>query len=164
MIAVVDKRGALGKNNSLLCYLPDDLKIFKRVTMGLPVIMGRNTFISIGEKPLVGRLNLVLSNRNFNFYKSKYEKNNVKILSSLEDTLNVVKDYKESVVIGGAMVYRKFFPFVSKIYLTVIHNIFKADVYFPKFNINNWKISRKILKLKDDFNPFDFTFYCYVKR
>ncbi|WP_338521854.1 dihydrofolate reductase [Candidatus Legionella polyplacis] len=164
MIAVIDEKGGLGINNNLLCHLPDDLKIFKQITMGLPVIMGRNTFISIGKKPLVGRLNLVLTNKNFNFYKSKYQKSNVKVLNSLEDTLNVVKSYKESVVIGGAIVYKNFFPFVSKIYLTIIHNVFKADVYFPKFDINNWKINNKILKLKDDFNPFDFTFYCYVKR
>jgi dihydrofolate reductase len=153
LIAAVDEDFGLGYRNQLLCHLPADLKHFKEVTMGKPIIMGRKTFESIG-KPLPGRLNIVLS-------KQQIAIEGVTVLPSLEHALKQVNDVPEIMIIGGATLFEKALPLAHRIYLTVIHHHFLADVFFPKINGDHWIEYSKQNFSHDEKNSFDMTFYQY---
>lgn len=153
LIAAVDENFGLGHNNQLLCHLPADLKHFKDITLGKPIIMGRKTFDSIG-KPLPGRLNIVLSK-----HTSCIE--GVTVLSSLHDALELVRDVPEIMIIGGATLFEQALSLAQRIYLTLIHNQFPADVFFPSLDHEIWTSSSEHHKTRDERNPFDMTFYQY---
>lgn len=118
IIAATGKNRELGRGNGLLWRIPDDLKRFKQLTTGHPVIMGRKTFESIG-KPLPGRTNLVVSRSSL----------------SLEDALAQAKklDAQEIFIIGGAQIYEQALPYAGRLYLTLIDDSKDADAYFPAY-------------------------------
>lgn len=153
LIAVVDEQMGLGKNNALLCHLPADLQHFKQLTLGKTIIMGRRTFESIG-KALPGRQNIVLSHHDLNV-------ENVTTVSSLSDALIYSKQDSEVMIIGGANVYAQAITIVQRIYLTVIHHVFDADVYFPSWDKANWICTSEENHPHDDRNLYDMTFYQY---
>lgn len=155
LIAAVDERGGLGRNNQLLCHLPADLKYFKSTTMGKPIIMGRNTFESIG-KALPGRVNIVLS-------KTKAEIEGVSIVTTIEEALALVEDASEVMIIGGASIYQQTMPMAGRIYLTQIHHTFDADVFFPEIDSAVWRCISREFRTKDEANPYDMTFLCYER-
>lgn len=155
LIAAVDEYLGLGKENQLLCHLPADLKHFREVTMGKPVIMGMKTFTSIG-RVLPGRLNVVLSTK-------KTEIEGVTVVDSIAKALAVTKTSAEVMVIGGAQVFSEALPLASRIYLTVIHGIFDADVFFPVLNPEEWNCQEEIFTKHDDRNAYDLTFYRYER-
>ncbi|KTD21013.1 dihydrofolate reductase [Legionella lansingensis] len=156
LIAAIDENYGLGKDNRLLCHLPADLKHFKSITMGKPVIMGRNTFVSIG-KPLPGRQNIVLS-------RQERVIEGVDVVDSLNQALALVVGAPEVMIIGGASVYEQALPLASRIYLTVIHHRFPADAFFPKFDQQAWQISETSIHPKDEKNSYDMTFYLYERN
>ncbi|WP_046376275.1 dihydrofolate reductase [Spirosoma radiotolerans] len=130
-IVAVDKNGAMGVENRLLCHLPDDLKFFKERTLGKTVIMGRRTFESIG-KPLPNRYNIILTRQ------STYEVDNCLIKHSIPeciDTLETLRGKDEEVfIIGGASIFEQTLAKWDKIILTVIdHEFTEADAFFPNF-------------------------------
>ena len=153
LIAAVDENFGLGYQNQLLCHLPADLKHFKEVTMGKPIIMGRKTFESIG-KPLPGRLNIVLS-------KQQIAIEGVTVCSSLSEALNHTNDVPEIMIIGGAALFGAALPLAQRIYLTIIHHHFLADVFFPRIDGEHWIESSKQEFYRDGKNNFDMTFYQY---
>lgn len=153
MIAAVDEQLGLGLNNQLLCHLPADLKHFKEITMGKPIIMGRKTFESIG-KPLPGRVNIVLS-------KQTVIMDGVTVCSSLDKALDYVSDVPEIMIIGGAALFKLALPRAQRIYLTLIEHHFQADVFFPSIDFKHWVESSKKTVARDDNNAFDMTFYRY---
>ena len=155
LVAVVDEQNGLGKDNHLLCHQPADLKHFKTLTMGKPIIMGRNTYDSIG-KPLPGRFNIVLSSRDIDI-------EGVQVVDSLSKALAIVSEEKEIMVIGGAKVYKQVLPLASRIFLTVIHHQFSADVFFPALDITNWHCKEKTFLQHDEKNPYDMTFHYYER-
>ncbi|KKW32412.1 MAG: Dihydrofolate reductase [Parcubacteria group bacterium GW2011_GWA1_53_13] len=118
MIAAVGRNRELGLGNGLLWHIPEDLKRFKALTLGHPVIMGRKTFESIG-KPLPGRTNLVVS----------------RSALSLEDALAQAKklDKEEVFIIGGAQIYEQALPYADRLYLTLIEDTKEADAFFPEY-------------------------------
>ena len=138
IIVAIGKNNEIGKNNKLLWYIPEDLKKFKEITQGKTVVMGRNTFKSIG-KILPNRNNIVLS-------KNLQNINNKKNLEICDDFSKIIKKYKNSVeevfIIGGAQLYKKALELgiVEKLYISHI-DFFdnEADVYFPEINYNVWK-------------------------
>lgn len=171
LIAAVDENYGLGKNNQLLCHLPADLQHFKRLTWGKPIIMGRNTFEAIG-KPLPGRVNIVLS-------RSSLAIEGVHVVNSLSKALDLSVDAAEIMIIGGESIYKQAFPVAKRIYLTLIHHQFAADVFFPKpsklgrnkgeefsWGANNtfWRCEEAIFHPQDDKNPYELTFYRYQRR
>lgn len=129
MIAAIGKNRELGLHNELLWRIPDDLKRFKKLTLGHPVIMGRKTFESIG-KPLPRRTNIVLStNQNV-----KHE--GIFIVHSSRDALAAAKKSpgnEEIFIIGGAKIYEEFFTQVERLYLTIIEATKDADSFFPRY-------------------------------
>ncbi len=155
LIAAVDERGGIGKDNHLLCYLPADLQYFKTVTLGKPVVMGRRTFESIG-KALPGRLNIVLS-------RSELTLPGATVVSSLDEAFQLTADAPEVVVIGGAHVFGQALPLANRIYQTVIHYQFDSDVFFPDVKWGEWTIVESKNRPHDDKNPHDMTFNCYKR-
>jgi len=155
LIAAVDEQYGLGFNNELLCHLPADLKYFKALTLGHPIIMGRKTFESIG-RPLPGRRNIVLS-------KTAHSFPQVETVNTLAKAIDLLVDIKEIFIIGGAAVFQEALPMADRIYLTVIHHQFKADVFFPQLSEKKWHCTRASFHEKDDKNPYDMTFSCYER-
>jgi dihydrofolate reductase len=128
LIAAIDGKRGLGKNNNLLFKIPNDLKRFKKLTLNHPVLMGRNTFESIG-KPLPQRLNLIITrNRN-------YKATGALCFNSIKQCYNylIQKNYKQVFIIGGGQIYRQTIKNADKLYLTQVKGDYKADTFFPEF-------------------------------
>lgn len=155
LIAAIDENRGLGKNNQLLCHLPADLAHFKQLTIGKPIIMGRRTFDSIG-KPLPGRTNIVLSHKQLSI-------EGVKVVPSLKAGIDEVCDAAEIMVIGGSAVFEEALPLAQRIYLTIIHHQFDADVFFPKFDETQWVRTVIDSKMPDAKNVYRMTF-CQFDR
>ena len=135
LVAAMSKNHVIGANGKLpWLRIPADMRRFRELTLGKPVVMGRRTFESLGRKPLKGRWNVVLSR------DRKYEAPNCLLLHSVEDVLHVLAGFEEVMVIGGAEIYRAFLPHASRIYLTVVAQTFAGDAYFPNVNwLKDWR-------------------------
>ena len=134
IIAAIGYNRALGKNNKLLWRIPDDLKRFKTLTTGHPIIMGRKTFESI-DKPLPNRTNIVITRAERSEGEAEGVVRRAVILAhSIEDAIEKAKALDSEVfVIGGAQIYEQALPFADKLYLTLINDKKGADVYFPAY-------------------------------
>lgn len=150
LIAAVDEQYGLGKNNQLLCHLPADLQYFKQNTLHKPIIMGRKTWESIG-KPLPNRINIVLS-------KQLQATEGITVVDSLEKALQIVSDAEEIMIIGGAQLFAEALPLANRIYLTHIHHVFEADVFFPALDMTVWKPISSVFRERDAHNPWNMTF------
>lgn len=140
IIVAIGKNNEIGKNNKLLWHIPEDLKKFKKTTLGKTVVMGRNTYESIG-KPLPNRYNIVLTKNLKSFPNNFNEK-----LEICDDFSKIVEKYKNSdeevFIIGGAQVYKKSLELeiIEKLYISYIDfSDNEADVYFPEIDYNVWK-------------------------
>ena len=135
LIAAVARNRVIGKNNQLLWHLPEDMKHFRDVTRGKPVIMGRKTWESLPEKfrPLPGRHNIVVS-RNLD-----YKAPGATLVSSLEDAIHLTRSDDETFVIGGETLYRQALECAHRIYLTEIDRDYKGDAFFPEISCADWK-------------------------
>ena len=155
LIAAIDENRGLGKSNQLLCHLPADLKHFKELTWGKPIIMGRKTHESIG-KVLPGRLNIVLSTQAMVL-------NGVTVTHSLDEAIALVNDMPEAMIIGGANLFTQALPIADKVYLTLIHARFDADVFFPELDEKIWHRKESIEQPCDEKNHFNMTFCSYER-
>ncbi|QNM85609.1 dihydrofolate reductase [Polaribacter pectinis] len=158
IIAAIAKNNALGKDNDLIWHLPADLKRFKKITSGHSILMGRNTFESIG-KPLPNRTSIIIT-RNKNYFKD-----GCLIAHSIEEALELASDEKEIFIIGGAQIYKEAMQknLVDQLDITIVHEEFDADAFFPIID-STWKeISREDFKA-DEKNKFDFSFVSYQKK
>lgn len=155
IIAAMDKNQVIGKNNTLPWHLPADLKHFKKVTMGKPIIMGRKTFESIG-KPLPGRQNIILTR------DKNYHATGCSIIHSI-DEINKHTDAEEIFVIGGSEIFNQLLPFAQKLYLTFIDAQFDGESYFPKWQKNEWHEIYREDHLADEQNKYNYSFVTYEK-
>jgi len=155
LIAAIDLKNGLGLKNQLLCHLPADLMHFKTITMGKPIIMGRNTYDSIG-KPLPGRTNIVLT-------RKEQAIQGVEITDSLSKALALAENAPEIMIIGGATIFDQALPLANRIYLTLIHHEFTADVFFPKLDETVWRLEESIFRQHDEKNKYDLNFNCYER-
>ncbi|MGG6229332.1 dihydrofolate reductase [Tenacibaculum sp. SDUM215027] len=158
LIAAIAKNNALGKDNDLIWHLPADLKRFKKVTTGHAILMGRNTFESIG-KPLPNRTSIIIT-RNNNYFID-----GCLIANSIEQAIELVEG-KDAFIIGGAQVYKEALEqnLVDRLDITVLHHEFEADVFFPKIDKNIWKeVAREDFKA-DEKNKYDYSFVSYEKH
>ena len=157
MIACVGKNLELGRNNDLLWHLPSDLKYFKEVTFGHPVIMGKNTFKSL-PGVLKDRHNIVLT-----FKDDKEElPREVEVLHSIDEFIDKYKDTDQEVfVIGGASIYKQFIDLTDTLYLTEVEDESIADVYFPEFDKNDFE--REVVGHGSD-NGINFNFVIYRRK
>ncbi|WP_338447932.1 dihydrofolate reductase [Niallia oryzisoli] len=157
-IVAMDKNRVIGKDNKLPWHLPADLKFFKKVTMGHPIIMGRNTFESIG-KPLPGRENIIVT-RN-----KEYKQEGCTIIHSVKELLDLSSRKDEEVfVIGGSELFQATFSVADRLYITKIEEEFAGDTYFPEFNESNWVLVSQEKGEKDEKNPYDYFFTIYERK
>ena len=157
LIAAISTNNALGKDNDLIWRLPADLKRFKKVTSGHPILMGRNTFESIG-KPLPNRTSIIITRNN------QYKKEGCLIANSLEEAIAITEG-KDAFIIGGAQVYKQALEnnLIDQLDITRVHQEFEADVFFPEIDPIVWKeISREDF-LADEKNGYDYSFISYQK-
>ncbi len=137
VVAVTSKDAAIGNGGKLLFHISDDLKRFKALTKGHPVIMGRKTFESIG-RPLPDRTNFVIT-RNPDF-----KADGVIIAHSLEDAIKKAAELDSEVfIIGGGEIYAQALPFADKLYLTIVDSDAQGDVFFPDWRKNFTKETRR---------------------
>jgi dihydrofolate reductase len=151
MVVAIGENNAIGKNNELLWYLPKDLRHFKTITSGHTVIMGRKTFESVG-KPLPKRRNIIIT-RNTEFAVEGAE-----VVHTIEDALELCKADEEVFIIGGAEIYKMAMQHTDKIFLTVVHENFEADAFFPEIDWNLWTETAAEKHLPDEKNNLSFTF------
>lgn len=151
IVVIAAENDAIGKDNQLLCRLPDDLKHFKAVTMGKPVVMGRKTFDSIG-KPLPGRLNIVVTRQ------SSLAIPGCAVVDSIESAMQAAGDAQEICMIGGAELYRQALSLTHRIYLTRIHAHLEGDVFFPPLSMSEWRETHREPHAADERHPYPFTF------
>jgi dihydrofolate reductase len=152
IIVAVDENNAIGKDNKLLWHITEDLRYFKSITNGHPVIMGRKTFESMG-RVLPGRTNIIIS-RNPQFAVA-----GCSVVASLDEAIAVASAIDDNqFIIGGASVYRDALDVADTIYLTVVHNRYDADTFFPEISKNEWdEVERIDYERGKDFEyPFSF--------
>jgi dihydrofolate reductase len=159
LLLAASENGVIGKNNALPWHLPNDLKYFKNLTWGLPILMGRKTFDSIG-KPLPGRKSIVIT-RNKDWHH-----NGVEVVHSLEEAVKTAEALgaKEIFVIGGAEIFNASLPQANRIYLTRIHQDFDGDVFFPAIDETAWQLSSSRFCKKDEKNPYEHTYRVWERK
>ena len=151
IIVAIAQNCAIGKNNDLLFHLPNDLKRFKQITTGHPVIMGRNTLLSLPKGALPNRRNIVITDN------PEEQFDRCEMVLSIEEAIRAVENEQEAFIIGGGMIYRQFYPLAGKLYLTLVNKDFDADVYFPEINFSDWnEVSRE--DLFDEKNGFSYSY------
>lgn len=158
IIAAIAENNALGKNNDLIWYLPADLQRFKKVTSGYPIIMGRNTFESIG-KPLPNRTTVIVT-RN-----KEYTQKKCLIANSLEKAIRLVEKSEKIFIIGGAQIYKEAMEkqLADQLDITLVHDTFEADVYFPEIDTNIWQEVSRENHNPDEKNKHNYSFVTYKK-
>ncbi len=132
IIVAMANNNVIGVDNNLPWHLPADLKYFKSTTMGKPIIMGRKTFESIG-RPLPGRRNIVITR------DSSWCASGVEVVNSIEDTVKLLADTPEVMVIGGAQIYSAMYSQVTRLYVTEIALDVAGDTYFPEISPHLWR-------------------------
>jgi dihydrofolate reductase len=142
---------AIGKNNDLLFHLPNDLKHFKEITTGKIIIMGRNTLLSLPKWPLPNRRHIVITDKPDDVFQG------CEIVFSIDEAIEKVKDENEAFIIGGGMIYRQFYPLAGRLYLTVVHQPFDADVYFPEVIYSEWTENSRE-DFFDEKNGFNYSY------
>jgi dihydrofolate reductase len=157
-IVAMDKNRLIGKNNQLPWHLPEDLKFFKRVTMGHPIVMGRKTHESIG-RILPGRENIVITRQ------QDYICKGCTMFYSVDAFINYSKEQNDEIfVIGGAEIFKETFPYADRLYITFINEEFEGDTYFPNFNEEEWNLVSVEKGIKDEMNPYDYEFRIYDRK
>jgi dihydrofolate reductase len=150
IVAVADNR-VIGSGNQLPWRLPDDLKRFKALSLGKPIVMGRKTYDSIG-RPLPGRLNIVVSRR------GDLQIPGCTTVASVTEAIAAAGNVEEIVIIGGADVYRQLLPKVQTIHLTRVHAAVRGDVYFPELAPDEWREVATEYHPADERHAHAFTF------
>lgn len=159
IISALANNRTIGKKNDLPWHLPADLKHFKETTTGKTIVMGLNTFKSIGSKPLPNRKNIVLSGD-----MTVQVPEGVTLVNSLERVLEMTKDEKEVMICGGAMVYQQFLPLADRMYLTYIDHDFDGDIFFPEFNMNDWQEVSRENHQPDEKNLYPYSFVILERK
>ena len=155
IVAVADS-GVIGRDNSLPWHLPDDLKRFKRLTMGKPIVMGRKTFESIG-KPLPGRQNIVVTR------DANYRREGVDVVHGVDEAVRAAAGAAEIMVIGGADLFRLFLPRADRIHLTRVHADVAGDVVWSPLP-DTWGVVESEPHAADERHAYPMTFEVWEKR
>lgn len=159
LVVAASENNAIGLNNQLLWHLPKDMRFFKNTTWGMPILMGRKTFESMGSKPLNGRLNIIITRNN------NWVNEDVTVVHTMEEATALAGkfSYKELLVIGGGEIYEMALPLAQKIWLTRVHTTIEGDVYFPKLNAE-WEMVSSTQNAADEKHKFSFDFECWKRK
>jgi dihydrofolate reductase len=157
LVAALDRNYAIGRDGAMPWHLPDDLKRFKQLTLGKPVLMGRKTALAIG-RPLPGRRNLVLTRSGAAPFAGQ------EVVASMPATIESARG-EDLMVVGGGEVYALALPFATHLHLTWIDTAAeKADAFFPQFDPNTWKETARTPHAADARHEYSFSFVDYEKR
>lgn len=157
IIVAIAENFAIGKNNDLLFHLPNDLKRFKQITSGHTIIMGRNTLLSLPKWPLPNRRHIVITDKKDDVFEG------CETVFSIDEAIEKVKLEEEAFVIGGGMIYKQFYPLAGKLYLTLVHQAFEADVYFPEVVYSEWNEAARE-DFHDEKNDFDYSYLDLMRK
>ncbi len=147
LIVAMTKDRVIGKDNQMPWHISEDLKNFKRLTTGNTVIMGRNTYFSLG-KPLPNRNNIVISHE-------KMDAEGVDVCYSIDEALEKARSYNTEIfIIGGAMIYKTMLAYAERLYISYVKKDYDGDTYFPEFNEDDW-----VVESRQDFEEFEFVVY-----
>ncbi len=162
LIVAAAENGVIGRGNALPWHLPEDLKYFKRITMGKPIVMGRKTWESIG-KPLPGRTNIVVSGN------PEYRAEGAHVVVGLDAALRLAEEVgvidgaSELLVIGGATLYEQALPRADRLYLTRVHADVDGDTFLPEIKWKQWREHARDPFYANDANPYDYSFLSYER-
>ncbi len=158
IIVAIAQNNAIGKNNDLLWHLSEDLKRFKKITLDHTVVMGLNTFYSLPVRPFPKRRNIVI-----------VDDKNVKIEDcemaySIQDAVDLCNENEESFICGGGSIYRQFLPLANRLYLTVVHQDFDADTFFPEINYSEWNLIEESERMIDEKTQLPYSYLVYERK
>lgn len=154
LIVAASDNNVIGSKGELPWRLSSDLKRFKTLTMGKPIVMGRLTYESIG-RALPGRQNIVITRQ------ADYEADGCDVVCSIEAAFEAAGDAEEIVVIGGGDVYRQCLPIAERIYMTRVHTEIEGDAFFPPLDDADWQQTSADVCEVDDKDDYPFTFITY---
>ena len=158
IIVAAGENNAIGKDNTLIWHLKDDLKRFKKLTSGHHIIMGRKTFESF-PKPLPNRTHVVITRQ------SNYTvPDSVILVNSLANAIEAAKDDSQPFIIGGGEIYKQALLIANKIELTRVHHEFEADTFFPDIDKSVWKEANNVFHSKDNEHDYEFSFLTYLRK
>lgn len=158
IIVAIAENLAIGKNNDLLWHIPGDMKYFKRITSGHPVIMGKRTYESLPRRPLPNRRNIVITDQPGETIDG------CEMAYSIGEAIAMFALEEENFIIGGASVYRQFLPFTDRLYLTRVHKPFKGDVFFPELDFSQWHLQSREDHGPDEQNDFSYSYEVYDRK
>ncbi|MFB5265488.1 dihydrofolate reductase [Paenibacillus enshidis] len=156
MIWAMDKNGTIGNNNSLPWRLPRDMAFFKEQTINKTVLMGRKTWESFGGKSLPQRKNVVLTR------DPDYIADGADVIHRLEEGMKLAEQ-EQLMIIGGAEIYKLFWPYADELIVTRIEEAFEGDTVFPDLDWSGWKPVREIQGITDEKNPYCYRFVFYER-
>ena len=159
LVVAASTNNVIGKDNQLLWRLPNDMKFFKNTTWGMPVIMGRKTYESLG-KPLAGRTNIIITR------KKDWQPEGVIVTDSLEKSLTAAAatDAREVFIIGGGEIYEQTLPLAQKVYLTRVHTIVEGDTYFPVLKESEWELFSQLDFTTDEKHAYAYSFQVWNRK
>ncbi len=157
LVAAMDRNRVIGSDGAMPWHLPNDLRWFKSVTRGKPVVMGRGTWDAIG-RALPERTNIVVTRRTDLDAPAA-----VVVVHSLQEALDTVRDEHEIMVIGGAQVFHQTIHLAERLYLTVIDAAFDGDARFPMFDSSEWRETHRADQAADEANPYNHAFLIWER-
>ena len=159
-IVAASTNNIIGKDFALLWTLPNDMKHFKNKTWALPVVMGRKTFYSLGNTPLNGRLNIVITRQ------QDYTAEGIVVVPDIDAAIAFCKkeDYNEVMINCGGEIYKQTLPIANKVYLTRVHTTIEGDTSYPELPPNEWH-----LEFEENFNPdakhaYGYSFQTWIRK
>ena len=157
VIVAVARNGMIGKANQLIWHISEDLKRFKAITTGHPVVMGRRTFESLG-RPLPNRTNVVITRQR------DYSAEGCAVAGSLDEAVALFPPSEEVFVIGGGEIYAQAMPRADRFYLTVVEHDYEGDTLFPAWNPDEWELVSEERHERGEKFEYPFTFKDYRRR
>ena len=151
LVVAVSRNGVIGRDGDLPWHLPEDLKRFKQLTLGKPIVMGRKTWDSIG-RPLPGRHNVVVSRQ------AGFSAEGASVVASPESALDLLSGEPEIMIIGGGAIYRAFLDRADRILLTEVDVDLEGDATFPKIDASQWTEASREARAADEAHAYDYTF------
>ena len=151
LVAAMAENRVIGRNNQLPWRIPADLKHFKRLTMGKPIIMGRKTYESIG-RPLPGRDNIVITG------DSGYRAEGCQVVHSIGQAVQAAGAAEEVMIVGGAELYRQTIADADRLYLTLVKAEVEGDAWFPEIDRRQWREVEREAHRADASNQYDYAF------
>lgn len=157
IIVAASQNRVIGRENSLIWHLPEDLKHFKELTISHTVIMGRRTYESIG-RALPQRRNIVISRNPL------YRAEGCEVVSSIEEALKAAGQEGEVFVIGGGTIFRQVWERADRLYITYVHTVVQGDTFLPEIDLSQWEMVERNDFNADEKNEFDYSFVVYNRK